>query len=210
MVTVRGEAVLRAEPDEAIVFVTLSALEDAPGPALADVSRRNHALIALLDDLGVAPAERSTTGVSVHEEFDHTKDGRQSRGHRAVSAVAVRLSNLELIGDLVTGATTQLDARIDGPRWQIAAENPIRLEAARAAAADGKRKAQAYGEGVGARLGELITLSEPDLGNRAVAVRQSKFRAASGGEPPMQIESGEQQIATAIDVTFALEPGPSA
>ena len=34
MVSVVGTAVLRAEPDEAMVIITLSALEDAPGPAL--------------------------------------------------------------------------------------------------------------------------------------------------------------------------------
>jgi hypothetical protein len=31
VVSVIGEAVLRAEPDEAMVLVTLSALEDTPG-----------------------------------------------------------------------------------------------------------------------------------------------------------------------------------
>lgn len=60
-VTVRGEAVLRAEPDEAMLWVTLSALEDDPGKALADVSRRSDALVAILDDLGVAAKDRSTT-----------------------------------------------------------------------------------------------------------------------------------------------------
>jgi hypothetical protein len=43
VVSVVGEAVLRAEPDEAMVLVTLSALEDTPGLALemsrAEVAR---------------------------------------------------------------------------------------------------------------------------------------------------------------------------
>jgi uncharacterized protein YggE len=207
-VTVRGEAVLRTEPDEAMLSVSLSALKDAPGPALADVSHRNDGLIALLDELGIAPADRSTSGVSVYEEFDHTRDGRRSLGHRAVCDVAVRLTNLGLIGELVTRATTELDARIDGPRWQVAADNPIRLEAARAAAADGKRKAQAYAEGVGARIGELIKLSEPDLGFTALR-RGGPRPMAAAAEPPMRLESGEQQVAAAIDVTFVLEPADS-
>jgi hypothetical protein len=36
-VTVRGEAEIRTEPDEAIVWISLSALDKSPGPALADV-----------------------------------------------------------------------------------------------------------------------------------------------------------------------------
>ncbi len=105
-VSVRGTAVLRAEPDEAMLLVMLTALKDDPGAALADVSQRSNALVALLDELGVAPSDRSTSGVTVYEEFDHTSQGRRSLGHRAASSVATRLTDLELIGSLVTRATT--------------------------------------------------------------------------------------------------------
>lgn len=124
VVSVVGEAVLRAEPDEAMVLVTLSALEDTPGPALEDVARRSGSLTALLDELAILPADRSTAGVTVQEDSDHTHEGRRSLGHRASSTVAVRLNDVELIGHLVTRVTTELDARVDGPRWQIAPRNP--------------------------------------------------------------------------------------
>ncbi len=202
MVSVVGTAVLRAEPDEAIVVVTLSALKDGPGPALEDVAHRSKALVALLDEFGIASSERSTTGVSVHEDFDHTSEGRRSLGHRAASAIAVRLTDLDLIGRLVTRATTELDARVDGPQWQIAAENPIRLEAARQAAKDGQRKAQAYAEGVGARLGALIRLAEPE--SAAFPRRAGNIIAASAASGDLLVEPGEQDITATIQVTFAL------
>jgi uncharacterized protein YggE len=203
-VSVVGEAVLRAEPDEALVLVSLTALKAHPGSALEDVAGRSRALASLLDELAIAPADRSSTGVSVHEDFDHTADGRRSLGHRAASAVAVRLTDLESIGRLVTRVTTELAARVDGPHWQIAAANPARLEAARQAAADGRRKAQAYAEGVGAQLGALIRLAEPGPDTAGGSPR-GMFRAmaaSAGGEMP--IESGEQEITATIQVTFAL------
>jgi hypothetical protein len=201
VVSVVGEAVLRGEPDEAVVLVGLSALEAAPGPALEDVAGRSRALSAMLDALPVAPADRSTSGVTVCEELDHTSDSRRSLGHRAASTTVVRLTDVELIGRLVTRATTELGAQIDGPRWQIARENPIRLEAARQAAADGRRRAQAYAEGVGARLGELVGLAERDAqqGYR----RTSGLRAMAAGAD-LPVEAGEQQVTATIEVTFAL------
>jgi uncharacterized protein YggE len=201
-VSVVGEAMLRAEPDEAHVIVSLTALKDSPGLALDDVASRSLGLVALLDELAIPASDRSTAGVSVHEDFDHTSDGRRSLGHRAVSAVSVRLTELDSIGRLVTRVTTELAARVDGPRWQIAATNPLRLEAARQAAADGRRKAQAYAEGVGAQLGALVRLAEPGIdavGGRGIY----RAMAASGGGD-MPIESGEQEIAATIEVTFTL------
>ncbi len=205
-VSVLGEAVLRAEPDEAMVVVTLSASDARPGPALEDVAHRSNALLGLLDELEIAPSDRSTTGVSVHEDFDHTSEGRRSLGHRAVSAVAVRLTELELIGRLIARATTELDARVDGPRWQIAPHNPVRLEAARQAAADGQRKAQAYAEGVGARLGALVRLAEPE--SQVFPRRSGRIQALSASADGMPIEPGEQEITAAIEITFMLIPEP--
>ncbi len=46
--TVTGDAVVRAEPDEAVLWISLTALRDAPGPALSDVSTRRHALAVLV------------------------------------------------------------------------------------------------------------------------------------------------------------------
>jgi uncharacterized protein len=203
VVSVVGEASLRAEPDEAVMLVTLTALEAAPGPALADVAGRSQALAALLDDLGVPPVDRSTSGVTVREEFDHTNEGRRSLGHRAASTTAVRLTDVELIGRLVTRATTELGGAIEGPDWRIARDNPIRLEVARQAAADGRRRAQAYAEGVGAQLGALVGLAE--RGTQPGLRRAGGLRAMAAA-PELMIEAGEQEVTATIEVTFALIP----
>lgn len=205
-VTVRGEAVLRAEPDEAMLWITLTALENDPGQALADVSRRSEQLVAMLDELGVANADRSTTGVTVYEEADYTSKGRRSLGHRAAASTSVRLTDPEPIGQLITRATTELQARIEGPRWQIAAGNPVRLDAAHEAAADGQRKAQAFAAGVGAKLGHLIRLNEPGTDLAEPRMRRASIQLASAAAAgPMPIEPGEHEVTAAIDVTFALE-----
>lgn len=205
-VTVRGDAAVRAEPDEAVLWITLTALEDAPGPALADVSARSEGLIALLDEAGVGKAERSTSGVTVYEDYEHTEQGRRSLGHRAVARVSVRLTDPESIGRLIAQTTGDLGARIDGPAWVISLDNPLRLEAARQAAADARRKAQAYAEGVGARLGPLVRLAEPGEPHFIRPTGASAVRMQV--REPMPVEPGEHEVTASIQATFALELGP--
>lgn len=203
-VTVRGDASIRSEPDEAVLWITLSALDDAPGPALADVSARTTTLFTLLDEVGVAKADRSTTGITVSEEFDHTEEkGRHSLGHRAISRISIRLSDPEVIGHLITQATGNMAARIDGPQWLISLDNPVRLEAARQAAADANRKARAYAEGVGAKLGRLVRLSEPGV-DFGIPVRAARAVGFSGSMP---VEQGEHEVSASIEATFMLEVG---
>lgn len=202
-VTVRGDGLVRTEPDEAVLWITLTALEERPGTALADVSARTTALVTLLDEIGVPQGDRSTTGIAVGEEFDHRQEGRVSLGHRAASGVSVRLADPELIGRLISRATQDLDARIGGPRWLISLDNPVRLEAARRAAADARRKADAYAEGVGAKVGRLIRLSEPgEHAGHAMRLAASSGRGQIHDSIP--VEPGEHEIAASIQATFEL------
>jgi uncharacterized protein YggE len=199
-VTVLGAAAIRTEPDEAIVWITLSATHPTPGSALADVAKRSEGLREILDELEIAREDRSTTGVTVAEDYDHTKEGRRSLGHGATASISVRLTDNDRIGRLMTRASEEFDARINGPRWRIAASNPAWLEAATQAAANAKAKATAYAAGVHARLGALISLSEADEHDHRVYALESRSSA-----PHMDIESGEQEVLATVKATFELE-----
>jgi uncharacterized protein len=202
-VTVLGTARARTEPDEAMLWIGLDALADAPGPALSDVSARSDSLIKLLDELGIPARDRSTAGIGVQEEFDHTSDGRASLGHRATARVSVRLTDPQPMGRLIARATDELGARIDGPRWVISPDNPARLEVAQQASAAAWRKAEAYAKGVGVKLGRLVALREPGT---QVPVTRTAFAAVGyrpGGEMP--IESGEHEVVAGVEATFTLE-----
>jgi uncharacterized protein len=120
--------------------------------------------------------------------------------------VTVRVTDPEVLGRLVAQATETLAAKLDGPHWHIKAGNPVWLEAARQAAADGRRKAEAYAEGVGAKLGRLIQLVESGS-ERARPVRGSGAVLAASSPPDdsMPIERGEHDVAASINVTFALK-----
>ena len=205
-IRVRGEAVLRAEPDEALLWITITAIMDAPGPALADVTARSITLGAMLDELGIEKAHRTTTGITVYEEFDHTAQRRRSVGHRALTQVLVRLGDPEPLGALISRAAGELAARIEGPRWQIAPDNPIRLEVARQAARDAEGKARAYAEGIGCALGRPLRVAEPE---GPMAMVRRGLRPMAPGAEAVPVDPGEQEVSATIDVTFALESGSS-
>ncbi len=203
-VTVRGQAVVRTEPDAATLWITLSAFEESPGKALGDVAERAEALGTLLDELGVREADRSTAGVSVAEEFDPPTRGSRGLGHRATARIAVHLADPEVIGRAILRASEDLGASIDGPHWFVTPANPARLEAASQAAADARSKAQAYAAGVGVTLDGLMCLVEPDAASRPGGLG-TVSAAASGRDLSIDVE--EYEVRATIDATFALNVG---
>jgi uncharacterized protein YggE len=204
-VSVRGEAIVRAEPDEALVWIEVSSVNASPAVALADVVRRSEAFVALLDELGIQAGDRSTTGIETHEEYEHRSN--RPAGHRATARWVVRLRDAALVGPLVTRAGQEFEASISGPNWRISLDNPARLEAAKQAAASAQKKATAYAAGLNAELGQLLSLAEPHVhGPRRITELQSGGSAAAAAATgALPVEAGEHEAVAVIDATFALQ-----
>jgi hypothetical protein len=199
-VTARGEAVVPGRPDEGIWTIDVSAPGAAADEALAEVTSRVHALHELLDEIGVEPALRSTTGVTVREEFDFV-DGKQvHRGYRAQHTTMVRLHDPVLAGRVLQGATERAQAQVRGPAWWVAPDNPARVEACRRAAAEAKRKAEAYAEALGSTLGAVVEIREPS----SAPAPLPRAMTLAAADARLEVDAGELSVTARVEVTFLL------
>jgi uncharacterized protein YggE len=205
-ISVQGRATVPGTPDEAVVAVELRALRPTSQEAYAEVAERSGRLDALCDSLGIAGTARSTQGVSVQEQREHDGTTWRHRGYLASNTVLVRLADPQLVARLLKEAVEQVQARVAGPWWQVAQTNPARLEACRLAAAEARRKADAYADALGARLGALIRVREPRRRDSEWPVRQQLLSArAPIEEPEIPLHAGELDVSAVVDVTFAIE-----
>jgi uncharacterized protein YggE len=209
-ITVAGQGRVTVEPDEAHLWLRLTRLEGSSEKALREVAKRSEALQRVLDELEVAPADRSTRGVSVREETEWRKDRRVHKGFRASTVVRLRLTDAELIGRLITRATADADAEIDRLQWKVSKENLVRRDACRRAAEDARRRAEAYAEGLGVPLGAVERVVEagaraPDEYHVAEATLMARSAPA---DHSVDVSPGEQEITAAVDVTFRLGAEP--
>jgi uncharacterized protein YggE len=199
-VTARGEAVVPGEPDEGIWVIAVSSLENTPDAALAEVGERSTALHGLLDELEVPKEKRSSTGVTVREEFEYA-DGKQvHRGFRAENLLTVRLVDASVAGRLLQGSIARAKATVRGPTWWIAPDNPARMEACRRAAVEAKKKAEAYADALGLRLGPVAEIKEPDPATGPI--RPLMMRAAEVST--VEVDPGELLVEAQVEVSFHL------
>jgi uncharacterized protein len=204
-VTARGTAVAPAKPDEGIWVITVSSLDGTPEAALQTVGDRSKKLDTLLGKLGVPTEKRSSTGVSIREEREWI-DGRHTHlGYHAANVVTVRLADATVAGRLIEGAIGRVRASVHGPSWWVSPSNDARVEACRQATLEAKRKAEAYADALGLRLGSLAEIREP--GTRAADGRVVPVARAlaAPAEPPISLDSGELQVEATVEVTFLLE-----
>jgi uncharacterized protein len=199
--TVRGHGLVRCEPDELELELSVSVSRPGAPDALAEAAQRAEALAAVLDRLGVPGEARGTTGLFVREDVEYDPQGRPQRsGFVAASHLTVRLPSAEGLGELLRDAVEEAQARVQGPVWRVADDNPARLEACRRAAADARRRAEAYAEALGLTLGAVTSVAEP-----AVQLHGAAFGPLLAAE--IAVETPRIEVAAAVEVTFAAEPG---
>ena len=208
-VGVRGHALVPGEPDQLEVALTVFAVEDSAASALTAAARLSGELVAVLSELAVPDGARSTSGITVREEFERIEGRWARRGYRASNQVVVRLHEPDRIGRLMTEAVARARARVDGPRWRFKSENPARAEACRQAAADARRKAEAYAGALGLRLGDVLKVVEPGTDQDFEAGLAPAPLRDAPGPTDMQMRAGHLDVEAAVEVTFALEPGPA-
>ncbi len=207
-VSVRGYAIVPGQPDEARIGLTVSSRRPTPEEALDDVGGDSHELERILDELGIEPHRRRTTGASVSAESQYDGDAKRHvhMGYRATNEVVVTLSTADVIGQLLQEVTARVGAQVRGPDWRLALDNPAFVEAAAQAAEDARRKAVAYATALGARLGTVERVSEPHAATRHWAGQEDFSMVAQAvPEGPIDIHEGTLDVVGAVEVTFNLD-----
>jgi uncharacterized protein YggE len=204
-VTTAGHATVRAGPDAAVLSLEVWAELDTPQSALDEVSRRTARMQEVLDAATVDQASRSTSGVSLTEQWDYKRDEQVFRGYRAATIVTARLTELGVLGTVISESTREAQARPHGPVWEVDPDNPARVEACRLAAEDARRKAEAYATALGLSLGRVLHVREPGIPSGPPVPEPAMYRvaqAAAGSDLP--VESGDVEVGASVHVSFEL------
>lgn len=209
-ITVVGRGTVAARPDRLELGIEVSALEPTPDRALDVVAERSSAVDRILEAAGVPEESRTTSGLWVDEEHSWEDERQIFRGYRASNRFIVRLTDPHPLAGILREATQQAKARIQGPWWKIDPDNDSRVEACRRAASDAQRKAEAYAESLGLRVGQIVRVKEPRLhkpfgpaGGEAFGYMPASL--ALHREAQLEVHPGALDVTAAVDVTFQLE-----
>ena len=198
-VTVLGRGTATAQPDQVVVAFAITAVAEEPGAAFAEVADRTAALEAVLDEHRVPETHRTTSRIGVSEQRDYDAESAARVRHRATNSLTIRLDDVGGLGPLMSAAVERAQAHVHGPSWRLADPEPLRLESCRLAAVDARRRAQAYADALGLRLGGVEEVSERGTPSFPVA------GAARMAVAEVPVHEPGLELVTTVEVTFLVE-----
>lgn len=200
-ITVSGEGVVRAEPDQAVLMIGVTTQAETAAAALAANSASLTSVLAQLTAAGIAERDMQTSNLSINPNWSNQDGSSESKitSYIATNQLEVRIRALDTLGAVVDAAISDGANTLNGLTFGVSDPKPLMHEARKAAVADARARAEVLAEAVGAKLGRIVTLS--DGGNYAGPAPM--FRAdVSAGAPPVQ--GGEVGLTATVTVTYEI------
>lgn len=206
VVVVWGEATAAARPDTVELSLTVSAQDGSPDSALRRAAERSEELGRIMDEAGIAAEARVTSGLTVRQQREYEKQRWVDKGYLAAATTVVSLEDPGTIGVLMREAIARTEAQVAGPWWRVAPDNPARIEACRLATAEARRKAEAYADGLGVRLGSVLSIREADTEAPSPRMAVLEMRSQSAGDgAAIEVAAGHLDVSASVEVTFQLQ-----
>jgi uncharacterized protein YggE len=214
-VAVRGEAHLEVDPEIARISIAVSTRSADRRTAVADLTRRNNDVIALIKTYGDAVEKLETGTYSISPEL--TKRGRGERVHAYHGRVHItaELTDFTALGELTTRLADLDLTHVTGPWWSLRPDSPARAEARRQAVREAVQRAREYAGALGADLAALIELADTGAENAGGYPPPGgglRNRAAYGSAaepeqaPALDLEPQRQILHAHVNARFTMTP----
>ena len=205
MVTVRGEAQLEGPPDLADFSLTVHVSADSPEHARAGLAHGSVTVARLVKTFEEALERSSTSGVHVTPVFNR-RTPTKITGYTGHLSTTLSVADFEALPALLIALTEMPDVSLDGPWWSLRRDNAMYRDVRLAAIGDARRRATDYAAAFGARIAELVEVSDLESGFSGGAREMRSFAMAKGAgdEPAFQLEPATQTVSATVTVRFTV------
>ncbi len=206
-VLVSGDSIVQAQPDTAIITVSVVTQSKLALDAQQQNAAKSEAVVRALKAAAGSGAEVKTSGYSLQPQRVYRENQPPTiSGYEARNTVTVTMSDLTKVGPVID-ATAQAGANdIAGISFTLRKDRPARDEALTLATQEAMGKARVIATALGGRLVRVVEVQEEGL-MRPIPMYEAKadmVRVASAQTP---IEVGTLDITSRVQLVVEVEVG---
>jgi uncharacterized protein YggE len=202
-VTVSGEGTITVKPDIATINLGVQATSATATAALDQANTAAAKLIQALKSAGVANDDIVTNGVSVYPMYNGSN---RVTSYQASNTVTVTVRSIDHTGPVIDAAAAAAgdNITIGGVSFSVADPEAV-IGAARAKAiTNAKTRAGQFADAAGAKVGDVLQISEVSVSPVPVYYAGAADSVAGGKAAPTPVQTGTQDMSVSVTVVFEL------
>jgi len=206
-ITVVGEGKVRIKPDVARAQIGVEVLMDSVKAASEANKERLEAVLAALQEQGIAEEDIQTSGFSVYaERFGSNGPLPEDQiNYRVSNNVNVTVRDLDKLGAILDAAIEAGANNIYGVEFSLDDPSVIESTARESAVADAQAKAEELAALTGTTVGNVVSVSEV-IGNGGGFYNSNFAEAARGmgGGGSTPVSPGELELIMQLQITYTM------
>ena len=209
-VMVTGNATVQAQPDTAIISISVVTQNRVALAAQQQNATRTEAVIRALRAIVGANGEIKTSGYSIQPQRVYRENQPPTiTGYEARNTVTVTMTQLNRVGEVIDAATQAGANNIDGIAFTLRNDREARGQALTNATREAMSKAQILAQALGGRLVRIVEVQEagayrPPIVNE----RLQTMRAQAADMAQTPVEVGTLEIRSDVQLVAEIEIRP--
>lgn len=200
-IMVVGEGKASAQPDIAMITIGVDTRASLAQSAANENDEQTADVMGALHEMGVADEDIQTVDYSIRAEIDWEDEERRVIGYVVSNSVAVKIREVERVGDVLDAVTAAGANNIYGISFTFDDPTKLREEARTEAMADAQSRAQSLATLGGVGLGKPRVISESFIQPSPLYMERMYAPAAeAGGGVP--VSPGQLEVTVQVQVTF--------
>ena len=206
-ITVTGSGETLVSADTAIVSVGVNVRKPTAPQAQSAANEVIAAIRAALTAAGFNEEDINTGFINLYGVYDYTKDVEEIVAYNANSTLAVNVSDMARVGEVIDLAFGAGANTLDYVTFSVSDETAARAESLKAAVADAQAKAAVLAEAAG--LGELEVLSIQEGSVYSFDSGLNNFSRKVAGAETMDyatvVQAAKIGVSASVTVTFKVK-----
>ena len=208
-IIVSGTGETQVSADTAVVSLGVSARDKDVLKAQQKVNESIAAIRQVLADSGVPQENINTDYMNIYALYDYEGDVEQVVAYNASTTLAVKVTDMENVGDLIDKAFGAGANTLNGISFSASDTEAARGESLKGAVADAKAKAEILAEASGLRITGIEDISENSVysyGNSVSNFSAKRYEeAAADGGAGTVVQAAKLIVTATVTITFEAE-----
>lgn len=209
-ITVNGTGEVRVSADTAVISLGVNARDRDVLKAQQKVNEAIAAIRKALTEQGIKEENINTEFINIYAVYDYQNDQEQLAAYNAGSTLAVRVTDMEIVGSLIDVCFAAGANTLNGISFSASDTEEAKTEAMKKAVEDAKKKAETYAEAAGLKISGIEVISEGgvfsyqnDVGN--VYSRAAGMAFEEAKEAGTVVQSAKLIVSASVSITYTAE-----
>lgn len=202
LVMVTGEATVAVAPDMAAIRIGVASQGKTAREASDANAKQMTAVLAAIKDAGIAERDVQTSRLSLQPQYDPNRNApARLLGFQANNQLSVKIRDIAQLPGILDRAIGAGANEMSGIEFVVSEQSKLLDQARGEAIADARRKAELYARAAGAKVGQVVAITEEG----SAPPRAYPMQALRAGAA-VPVAPGEQTLRVVVTVSYELTP----